>query len=105
MNCYAYTYVVLFLIVRIGAAIETEGHIRSKNFRVLSAIPGDGEQVQGLDIYPDAIEVKRTERRVIKSIPQCHRSGAKEAAALYRIRIEERVRRVGIRFQYRHICS
>ena len=58
MNGYVDPYAVAFLVVWISSAIDAEQGIASRYFRILSVEFGDSEQVQRLNIEPDAIEME-----------------------------------------------
>ena len=59
MNRYTYTHIILLLIIRVYAAINTKRGIGAGvQFRIQSWIFGDGEQVQGLGIYSYPIEMQ-----------------------------------------------
>ena len=103
MKIYTNTYCILLLIIGVCTAIYTEECIGAKDFRILSAVSRDREQVQYLRVQPYAIQMEVPEHRVVESVSKCQGPATQEAAAFHRIGVEDlAVAEVAARLKHRH---
>ena len=106
MKIYTNTYCILLLVIGICTAIYTEECIGAKDFRILSAISRDREQVQYLSIYTDPIHMKVSEYGIVECISQRQGPATQEAAAFHRVGVENLgIAEITVRLQHRHACS
>src|SRR6185437_707159 len=103
MNRYTYPQVVLLLIIRVYAAVDTERGIRTRvQFRIEPGIFGDREQVQGLGINPYMVKMKVFDAFGGDSIPDRQVSAPEERTAFHGVGVEDsRVAEVRALFQQR----
>ena len=107
MNRYTYTHVILLLIVRVYATIDTKRGVRTRvQFRVQSGIFGDGEQVQGLGIDPYPVDMQIFDACGHDIVPDRQVPAPEKGTALHGIGIKDgRVTEIGALFQQRRLRS
>ena len=91
MNRHTYTQIVLLLIIWIYAAVDTKRCIRPRiQLWIQSGIFSDSEQVQGLGIYPDPVDMQVFDAFRHNIVPDRQVSAPKERTAFHDVGIEDR---------------